>query len=159
MVCIDPFSLWIKIGALPSLNSHEVAKWFYNEIVCRYGLLLIAWSDKGSEYKGKFDAYLRANGVDHHFTATMNPRSNGLVEHANQVIKSALWRFAEACPHGHWWEVLGDIPHSFRVLPTRPLEYTPYVFILKAPVPLAIHQNVLQSLDGANWETAEDDLA
>ena len=83
MVCINPFSHWIEIGALPSLNSHEVAKWFHNEIVCRYGLPLIVWSDKGSERKGKFDAYLRANGVDHRFTATMNPRSNGLVEHAN----------------------------------------------------------------------------
>ena len=65
MACIDPFSRWIEIGALPSLNSHEVAKWFHNEIVCRYGLPLIVRSDKGSECKGEFDAYLRANGVDH----------------------------------------------------------------------------------------------
>ena len=98
MVCIDLFSRWIEIGALPSLNLHEIAKWFHNEIVCRYGLPLIVWSDKGSEYKGEFDAYLRANGVDHYFMAIMNPRSNGLVEHANQVIKSALWCSAEACP-------------------------------------------------------------
>ena len=90
MVYIDLFSRWIEIGALPSLNSHEVAKWFFNEIVCRYGLPLIVWSNKGSEYKGKFASYLIINGVDHCFTATMNPRSNGLFERANRVIKSAL---------------------------------------------------------------------
>ena len=109
------FSHWIEIGALPSLNSHEVAKWFHNEIVCRYGLPLIVWSDKGSKYKGKFDAYLRTNGVDCCFTVTMNPTSNGLVERANRVIKSALRCVAKTCPHGHWWEVLGNIAYSFRV--------------------------------------------
>ena len=159
MVCINPFSSWIEIGALPSLNSHEVAKWFHNAIVCRYGLPLIFWSDKGSKYKGKFDAYLSINGVDHRFTATMNPRSIGLVERANRVIKSAIRCFAEACPHGHWWEVLGDIARSFRVLPTRPLGYAPYTVTFKVPVPLAIHHNMLQSLDGINWESVEDDLA
>ena len=55
VVCICPCSRWIEIGALPSLNSHEVAKWFHTEIVCRYGLPLIVCSDKGSEYKGAFD--------------------------------------------------------------------------------------------------------
>ena len=118
LVCIDPFSRWIEIGAIPNLNSHEVAQWFHNEIVCRYGLPLIVRSDKGSKYKGEFDSYLRANGVDHRFTATMNPRSNGLVERANRIIKSALRRSAGACPQGHWWEVLGYIARSFRILPT-----------------------------------------
>ena len=150
MVCINPFSRWLEIGALPSLNSHEVAQWFHNEIVCRYGLSLIVWSDKGSKYKGEFYAYLRINGVDLGFMATMKPRSNGLVEHANRVTKSALRCFAEACPHGHWWEALGDIARSFRVLPTRPPGYAPYVLIFKEPEPLAIHHKVLQSLDGIN---------
>ena len=88
----------------------------------------------------------------------MNPRSDVLVERANRVIKSALRHFAEACPHGHWWEALGDIARSFRALPTRPLGYAPYVLMFKALVQLAIHHEVLQSLDGVNWETAEEDL-
>ena len=159
LVCIDPFSRWIEIGAIPNLNSHEVAQWFHNEIVCRYGLPLIVRSDKGSEYKGEFDSYLRANGVDHRFTATMNPRSNGLVERANRIIKSALRRFAGACPHGHWWEVLGDIARSFRILPTRALGYAPYVLIFKAPAPLAIHHEILQTIEGVSWDSMEEDLA
>ena len=137
----------------------EVAQWFHNKIVCQYGLPLTVWSDKGSEYKGEFNTYLRANGMDNRFTATMNPRSNGLVEQSNCIVKSMLRHFAGACPHGHWWEVLDDFARSFRVLPTRDLGYTPYVLTFKAPAPLAIHHEILQSIDGINWDTAEKDLA
>lgn len=89
----------------------------------------------------------------------MNLRSSGLVKHANRVIKSTLQCFAEASTHGHRWEVLGDIVCSFRVLPTRLLGYAPYILIFKVPAPLAIHHEELQSLDGINWETVEEDLA
>ena len=88
----------------------------------------------------------------------MNPRSNGMVECANRTIKSALCKFADACPNGHWWEVLGDIARSMRVLPTRALGYAPYVLVFKAPAPLAIHHEILQAVGEVNWDTAEQDL-
>ena len=72
----------------------------------------------------------------------MNPRANGLVERVNRVIKSALRRFAAECPEGKWWEVLGDIARSLRVLPTRALGYAPYVHVFKASAPLAIHNEI-----------------
>ena len=64
---------------------------------------MVVRTDKGIEYKGEFDMYIRRNGVEYRFTATMIPHTNGLVEHANRVIKSALWRFAAKCPEGKWW--------------------------------------------------------
>ena len=76
--------------------------------------------------------YMRTNGVEHQFTATMNPRANGLVEHMNRIIKSALWRFAAKCLEGKWWQVLEDIARNLRVLPMRALGYAPYVHVFKA---------------------------
>lgn len=133
LVCINPFSQWIKIGAMPSLDSYKTAQWFHDEIVCRYGPPLIVHSNKGSKYNGKFDTYLQANGMDHRFAPKVNSRSNGLVKHTNHIINSALWSFVGTCPHGHWWEVLGNIAWSFRVLPTRALGYAPYVLVFKDP--------------------------
>ena len=98
IVAIDPVTRWVELGSVPHLTSYEVALWFHAEIVCRYGLPVVVQTDKGSEYKGEFDMYMRRNGVEHQFTATMNPRANGLVEHVNRVIKSALQRFAAKCP-------------------------------------------------------------
>ena len=95
------------MGSVPHLTSHEVALWFHAEIVCRYGLPVVVRTDKGSKYKGEFDMYMRRNGVEHQFMAAVNTCANGLVEHVNRVIKSALWRFAAKCPEGRWWEVRG----------------------------------------------------
>ena len=138
VVAVDPTTRWVELGAVPHLTSHEVTIWFHTEIVCRYGLPCVVRSDKGGEYKGEFDRYMRRNGVQHRFTSTMNPRANGLVERVNRIIKSALRRFASECPNGKWWEVLGDIARSLRVLPTRALGYAPYVHVFKTATPLAI---------------------
>ena len=68
----------------------------------------------------------------------MNPRANGLVERVNRVIKSALRRFAAEHPEGKWWEVLGYIARSLRVLPMKDFGYAPYVHVFKAPALLTI---------------------
>ena len=83
VVAINPTTRWVELGSVPHLTSHEVALWFHSEIVCRYGLPMVVRTDKGSEYKGEFDMYMRRLGVEHRFTATMNPIVNGLVEHIN----------------------------------------------------------------------------
>ena len=101
---------------------------------------------------------MRRNGVDHRLTSTMNPRANGMVERINRIIKAALRRFAAECPGGRWWEVLGDIARSLCVLPTRALGYAPYVLVFKAPAPLAIHNEILQSVEPTSLDTAEEDL-
>ena len=77
ILAIDPFTKWVEIGTVPTLNSHEVAEWFHREVVCRYGVPARVQTDKGREYCGEFDRYLRSNGIGHSLIATNNPRANG----------------------------------------------------------------------------------
>ena len=102
--------------------------------------------------------YMRRNGVEHRFMATMNPRANVLVERVNRVIKSTLQRFAAKCPEGKWWEVLEEIARSLRVLTMRALGYAPYIHVFKAPAPLVIHNEVIQTVEPVLLEMAEEDL-
>ena len=60
---MDTFSKFLEIGAIPALNAHETAVWFHANIICRYGVPYHVRTDKGTEYMGKFDAYLQANGI------------------------------------------------------------------------------------------------
>ena len=60
-VCI--FTRWVEVGILANLTSAVVAEWFHREIVCRYSLPMAVHSDKGTEYRGAFDDYLRANAI------------------------------------------------------------------------------------------------
>ena len=77
VLAVDPFSKWVEMGTVPTLNSHEVAEWFHREVVCRYGVPARVRTDQGMEYRGQFSAYLRANGIVHSLIATNNPRANG----------------------------------------------------------------------------------
>ena len=63
VVAVCNFTRWVEVGILANLTSADVAEWFHREIVCRYGLPVAVRSDKGTEYRGAFDEYLRANAI------------------------------------------------------------------------------------------------
>lgn len=56
---MDPFTKWIEAGTVPTKNAFETAIWFHREVVCRYGLPSVVRSDRGTEYSGVFDGYLK----------------------------------------------------------------------------------------------------
>lgn len=80
VVAVDPFTRWVEVGRVPNLDSHQTALWFHEQIVCRYGVPVVVRSDRGTEYRGEFDAYLRRQGIQHRLISTAHPRANGLVE-------------------------------------------------------------------------------
>lgn len=131
IVGVDPFTRWVEIGKLPHLTSHETAVWFHEAIVCRYGMPALVRTDRGPEYRGAFDRYLRENGVAHRLISTSHPRANGLVERQNRVVKATLRKFLAHCPGGRWWEVLGDVARAIRTLPTRTTKVSPYLLVFK----------------------------
>ena len=57
-VAIDPFTRWVEIGRSAALTSFRTAKWFHEQVVCRYGTPYGLHTDKGTEYWGDFDKYL-----------------------------------------------------------------------------------------------------
>lgn len=77
IVCVDPFSKWVELAVLPELDSTNTATWFFDEIICRYGVPTIVRSDQGREYWGDFHSMLVRLGVKHRPIATMWPRANG----------------------------------------------------------------------------------
>ena len=149
ILAVDPFTKWVEIGTVPTLNSHEVAEWFHREVVCRYGVPARVRTDQGREYMGAFDAYLRANGIRHNLIATNNPRANGQVERYVRTMKSGIRTFMGACQGGRWWECLGDIARGLRVIPARGTGYSPHFVVFKQPpvLPLVAELRASQEED------------
>ena len=63
IVAVCPFSKWVEAGILPDKRSSTVARWVHAELLCRYGSPRIIRSDRGSEFRGAFEVYLRDMGV------------------------------------------------------------------------------------------------
>lgn len=58
IVAVDPFTKWVEASPI-SKDSHNTANWFHKEIICRYGVPTVVRSDRGTEYSGEFDLYLK----------------------------------------------------------------------------------------------------
>lgn len=99
-------------------------------------------SDRGPEYRGAFDKYLREAGVEHRLISTMHPRANGIVERQVRSVKAGLRRFFAACPGGRWWEGLADVVRGLNVVPVRATGLSPYTVVFKTPPRLAVSAEV-----------------
>ena len=52
LVCVDPFSKWVELGALPDKTAESCADFFYTNVVARYGIPRLVRSDNGGEFQG-----------------------------------------------------------------------------------------------------------
>ena len=58
VAAVCTFLKWVEAHMLPNKTSREVTRWFYREIVCRYGTPCIFHTDNGTEFLGAFRSYL-----------------------------------------------------------------------------------------------------
>jgi len=73
IVCVDCFSKWVEIGVTASHSAKEAWDWFYDAVVCRYGVPFVVRSDQGTEYKGEFDAGCKEWGIQNRRASTRYP--------------------------------------------------------------------------------------
>ena len=109
ILAVDTCSRFVVAGRLPTLSSYATANWFHAAITCVFGLPHTVRSDRGPEYRGAFDHYLREAGVQHRLISTMHPRANGIMECQVCSVKEGFCRFFAACPSGRWLEALLDV--------------------------------------------------
>lgn len=89
-ICIDNFSKWIEVKALPNKKSETIAQWFWEDIICRFGCPRYVRSDNGGEFKGKFLTLLENCSIAPINTSPYYPRSNGMAERMVGTIKRLL---------------------------------------------------------------------
>ncbi len=69
IVGIDSVSKWTEAGALPNKTADNVKRWFWENIVCRYGTPQEIETDNGDE----FGALLQRCDITQHFTSPHHP--------------------------------------------------------------------------------------
>ena len=138
ILVVDTCLRFVIAGRLPALSSYCTANWFHEHVTCIFGLPHTVRSDRGPEYRGVFDTYLREAGFTHRLISTMHPRANGIVERQVRSIKAGFRRFFTACPEGRWWEALPDIVRALNVIPVRATGLSPYTAVFKAAPRLVV---------------------
>jgi ribonuclease HI len=87
VVAVEYFSKWIEAKPLATITSVTVQKFFWQNIVCRFGVPKAITVDNGTQFDAEtFKVFCDQIGTKIHFASVKHPESNGLVERANDII-------------------------------------------------------------------------
>jgi transposase InsO family protein len=80
VVPVEYFSKWIEAKSLATITSATVQKFFWRNIVCRFGVPKAITVDNGAQFGAKtFKDFCVQIGTKIHFALVRHPESNGLV--------------------------------------------------------------------------------
>ena len=103
MVAVEYFSKWIEAKPLATITLATVQKFFWQNIVCRFGVPKAITVDNGTHFDAKtFKTFCSQIGTKIHFASVRHSESNGLVERVNGIIKTGIMKSIFNQPRGMW---------------------------------------------------------
>jgi len=94
----DDLSGWVEAHALKENTAQNVAKFLYEEVICRHGCPGRIVIDGGSENKSVAAALLANYRVQRTVVSAYHPQSNGLVERGHDPIINSLSKYCSKEP-------------------------------------------------------------
>jgi hypothetical protein len=95
VVAKDDLSGVSEARALRRATAQSLAKFFWEEIYCRYGIVMQVTTDNGSEVKEAFEILMKTLGVPHVKISPYNSRGNGVVERGHFILRESIIKACE----------------------------------------------------------------
>ena len=128
LVARDDFSGWVEAKPMKTPTSAKVAKFIYDEIICRHGVFGKLKVDGGSEFKKKVITELKKLGIARTVISAYNARANGMVERGHQPITQALITLSEGSKRP-WVDLLNWVLFADRTTVHGPTGFTPFYMV------------------------------
>ncbi|XP_074351758.1 uncharacterized protein LOC141690899 [Apium graveolens] len=78
VVAIEYFTKWIEAKALAKITTKKMAQFFWENVICRFGIPRIPVTDNGRKFDNvEFREYYDDNSIELHFTSVAHPHENG----------------------------------------------------------------------------------
>jgi hypothetical protein len=127
VVAVEYFSKWIEAKPLATITSVMVQKFFWQNIVCRFGVPKAITVDNGTQFDAEaFKDFCDRIGTKIHFASIRHPESNGLVERANGIIMTGIMKLIFNQPRGKWPDELIKLVWSHNTTASRSTGCTPF---------------------------------
>ena len=96
VVAMDYFSRWPEARPLTHANAGQVAKFIYEEIICRFSTSKILQCDRGTHFVNEVIQELTDKfRIRHSLSSPYHPQSNRLMERFNRTLCEGLAKVAE----------------------------------------------------------------
>jgi transposase InsO family protein len=126
-MAVEYFSKWIEAKPLAIITSATVQKFFWQNIICRFGVPKAITVDNGTQfYAETFKDFCDRIGTKIHFASVRHPDSNGLVERANGIIMTGIMKLIFNQPRGKWPDELIKVVWRHNTNVSRSTGFTPF---------------------------------
>jgi transposase InsO family protein len=127
VVAVEYFSKWIKAKPLATITSATVQKFFWQNIICRFGVPKAIIVDNGAQFDSKaFKTFYDQIGTKIHFASVRHLESNNLVERANGIIITRIMRSIFNLPKGKWPDELVKVVWNHNTVVSRSTSFTSF---------------------------------
>jgi transposase InsO family protein len=125
VVEVEYFSKWIEAKPLATITLAIVQKFFWQNIVYRFGVPKAITVDNGTQFDAKtFKTFCNQIGTKIHFTSVRHPESNGLVERANRIIITGIMKSIFNQLKGKWSNELIKVVWNHNTIVSRSTGFT-----------------------------------
>jgi IS30 family transposase len=91
IVAVEYFTRWIEARPLATIMSETVKKFFWQNIVCRFGVPQSLTVDNGKQFDtDNFKSFYKSIGSKIAFALVYHLESNGAMERVNRIVFSAI---------------------------------------------------------------------
>jgi hypothetical protein len=165
VVAVEYFSKWIEAKPLATITSVTVQKFFWQNIVCHFGVPKAITVDNGTQFDAKaFKDFCDQIGTKIHFASVRHPESNGLVERANGIIMIGIMKLIFNQPRGKWPDELIKVVWSHNTTASRSIGFTPFKLLFgdKAITPEEAKAGLIRTTasaeDEADYQVTKDTI-
>jgi len=138
VVAIDYFSKWSEARPLFDKTAVSVARFLYDDIICRHGCPRIQINDQGREFLNSLnDELSRLTGTRQRVTSAYHPQANGLVERQNRTIKNCLLKVLQNNVN-KWPSILQGVLFAHRTAQHFSTGYSPFKILYQREAILPI---------------------
>jgi hypothetical protein len=121
------FNKWIEARAVSTITSKTAQKFFWQNIVCRFGVPSELTVDNGKQFDSQdFRDFCFSIGTKLAFTLVYHPQSNGVVERANDKIFMAIKKMLLDDKKGKWADLLPEAVWALNTTECRATGFTPF---------------------------------
>lgn len=145
----EDISGWPEGRALRDNNSASVAKFLYEDVVCRHGVMELLINDGGPENKAWTEVLMEAYGVRNVRVSGYHPQANGMIERGHRPIVDALAKLGKS-RRRKWPSFLHSVLWADRITVRSTTGLTPSMVRYGNEQVLPI-ELLHPSLSNANW--------
>ena len=152
IVATEYLTRWPEAQAIPDTRASTVARFFYEQIICRYGAPKVILTDQGSSFANELiDALCEMMGTQHKLATAYHPQTNGLTERFNRTLCETIAKYISQY-NWEWDYFIQPALFAYRTKYQASTKFTPafLMFGRNLQTPL--------SLEEQEFETEEEEL-